>query len=47
MQVGAEYIRNISALVKNGINSLKEASFTITTEGLQLVPSLHPFFLSF
>ncbi|CAK9315428.1 unnamed protein product [Citrullus colocynthis] len=32
MRVGAEYIRNISTLVKNGINSLKEASFSITSE---------------
>lgn len=37
MQAGAEYIRNISTFVKNGINSLKEASLAITSEG-DLVP---------
>ena len=34
MRAGAEYIRNISTFVKNGINSLKEASFSTTSEGL-------------
>ncbi|XP_022943284.1 uncharacterized protein LOC111448102 [Cucurbita moschata] len=32
MRAGAEYIRNISTFVKNGINSLKEASFSTTSE---------------
>lgn len=46
MQAGAEYIRNISTFVKNGINSLKETSFTNTSEGgsnsfLLLVTSMH------
>lgn len=49
MQAGVEYIRNISTFVKNGINSLKDASFSITSEGLQLVPNLflHRFYLVF
>lgn len=39
MQTGVEYIRNISTVVKNGINSLKDASFSITSEG-KFVPIL-------
>ncbi|CAI9088988.1 OLC1v1023465C1 [Oldenlandia corymbosa var. corymbosa] len=32
MQVGAEYVRHVSALVKSGINSLKLASSSLTCE---------------
>lgn len=34
MQVGADYVRHVSSLVKSGINSLKLASFSLTPEGL-------------
>ncbi|XVF31964.1 hypothetical protein REPUB_Repub17cG0040800 [Reevesia pubescens] len=32
MQVGAEYVRHVSSLVKTGMNSLKIASFSVTSE---------------
>ncbi|XWS75937.1 hypothetical protein CRYUN_Cryun01aG0134500 [Craigia yunnanensis] len=32
MQVGAEYVRHVSSLVKTGMNSLKIASFSVTPE---------------
>ncbi|XP_070037538.1 uncharacterized protein [Nicotiana tomentosiformis] len=32
MQAGAEYVRHVSSLVKNGINSLKIHSFLLTSE---------------
>uniref|UniRef100_A0A2C9UVX2 Uncharacterized protein n=1 Tax=Manihot esculenta TaxID=3983 RepID=A0A2C9UVX2_MANES len=32
MQVGKEYARHVSSLVKNGMNSLKLASFSVTSE---------------
>ncbi|KAL3502951.1 hypothetical protein ACH5RR_037400, partial [Cinchona calisaya] len=32
MQVGAEYVRHVSSLVKSGMNSLKLASFSLTSE---------------
>ncbi|XP_022758871.1 uncharacterized protein LOC111305517 [Durio zibethinus] len=32
MQVGAEYIRHVSSVVKTGMNSLKIASFSVTSE---------------
>ncbi|XP_059661311.1 uncharacterized protein LOC132307532 [Cornus florida] len=32
IQVGAEYVRHVSSLVKSGINSLKVASFAMTSE---------------
>lgn len=34
MQAGAEYVRHVSSLLKTGINSLKIASFSVTSEGL-------------
>lgn len=33
MQAGAEYVRQVSSLVKSGITSLKLASFSLTSEG--------------
>ncbi|KAF9589946.1 hypothetical protein IFM89_029562 [Coptis chinensis] len=32
LQVGTEYVRHVSALVKNGINSLKPTPFSVTSE---------------
>ncbi|GMI69179.1 RESPONSIVENESS TO ABA SALT AND DROUGHT 1 [Hibiscus trionum] len=32
MQVGAEYVRHVSSLVKTGMNSLKTASFSVASE---------------
>ncbi|KAK7258316.1 hypothetical protein RIF29_23889 [Crotalaria pallida] len=32
MQAGMEYIRHVSSLVKNGINSVKSASFSVASE---------------
>ncbi|EOX93622.1 Uncharacterized protein TCM_002512 isoform 1 [Theobroma cacao] len=32
MQVGADYVRHVSSLVKTGMNSLKIASFSVTSE---------------
>lgn len=34
MQVGKEYVRHVSSLVKTGMTSLKLASFPVTSEGL-------------
>lgn len=34
MQVGAEYVRHVSSLVKNSIASLRLASSNLTSEGL-------------
>ncbi|KAK7299810.1 hypothetical protein RJT34_10638 [Clitoria ternatea] len=32
MQTGVEYVRHVSSLVKNGINSMKSASFSLASE---------------
>lgn len=34
MQAGAEYVRQVSSMVKTGINSLKLPAFSMTSEGL-------------
>lgn len=32
-EAGMEYVRQVSSLVKSGINSMKSSSFSATTEG--------------
>lgn len=34
IEAGAQYVRRVSSLVKNGMNSLKLASFPLQSEGL-------------
>ncbi|KAL6572457.1 hypothetical protein OROMI_013415 [Orobanche minor] len=37
LQAGAEYVKQVSSALKNGINSLKLVSLALTSEGLCLV----------
>lgn len=39
MQVGAEYVRQVTSMLKTGINSIKMNSFAAPSEGCSIVPS--------